>query len=263
MSELLFKNWQVELIRVTSFYGQVPAEQKQAWNSWWDNLVGVPSENTTVRKRDEVSQEEGPFIGGNLILALQPRRIDWYLKGQDDGQEGEQVTSQGFKCLKSEAITKFHELAIRWMKLDTCPPLTRIAFGCVLLQPVENREVGYQRLRKYLPSVDLQPGSSDFFYQINRPRESRSEVPNLRINRLSKWSVVMSRPIAVSFSLRSGDKGTLTSMTEGHAMSACRVELDINTSPEFKGELRGNDLLSVFDELVRLSREIAENGDVQ
>jgi len=262
MSDLSFKNWQVELIRVTGFYGQISTEKKLAWSSWWTDLVGVPPENTTLRKRDDLFQEEGPFNGGNLILAIQPGRIDWYLKALTDGQEEEQSDSPGLAFLKPEAIAKFHDLIAGWMKLNSCPSLIRLAVGCVLLQPVQSREAAYLQLRNYLHAVDLKPEARDFIYQINRPRESRSVPADLQINRLSKWSVPLRGKVAFSISLGTKDKSAMAGSFEGQGQFACRVELDINTAQDYKGEFSGNDLLTVFDELVTLAREISEKGDV-
>lgn len=259
MSEISFKNWQVELLRVTAFHGQVPDEQKKNWSSWWTDLVGVPPENTTLRKRDEIFQETGPFNGGQLILTLHPGRVDWHLSTADE----EEDTSDGLFLLKSEAVTKFYDLAVRWLKLGSCPPITRLALGCVLLQPVDNRQAGYLKLSEYLSDVKLSPQSSDFSYQINRPRESQAGVEGLKINRLCKWSVALKGKLSLSLSLGPQDKDLFadTVFHEKGRQSACRVEMDINTSPEYKGELPNNVLIRVFDEFVDLAREIAEKGD--
>lgn len=261
MTELSFKNWQVDLARVTAFYGQIDSEKKQQWSSWWTDLVGVPPENTSLKKRDEISQDEGPFNGGDLILALQPGRIDWYLKARRAEQEDED-SQQNVICLKPEALVKFQELVSRWMKLDSCPPVTRLALGCVLMQQVESREAGYLRLRNYLPSVDLNPASSDFLYQINRPRNSTMVASGLRINRLCKWSVVLSGKFSFSLPMVPKDKQPFTGLVQGHEQQACRVEVDVNSAPEYKDELVGDQLLSLFDEFVILAKEIAEKGDV-
>lgn len=261
MTELSFKNWQVDLARVTVFYGQIDSEKKQEWASWWTELVGVPPENTSLKKRDEILQDEGPFNGGDLILALQPGRIDWYLKAKRAEKENEDG-QHGIVCLKPEALVKFQELVSRWMKLASCPPVARLALGCVLLQQVESRQAGYLQLRNYLPAVDLNPDASDFLYQINRPRNSTTVASGLRINRLCKWSVAFLGKASFSLSMGHKDKQPFTGSVQGHGQYACRVEVDINSDPEYKEELVGEKLLSVFDEFVVLTKEVAEKGDV-
>lgn len=258
MTELSYKNWQVELTRITAFYGQLPPEKKEGWNTWWNDLVGVPPEHSSFRQRDSISQHEGPFNGGVLILALQPGRIDWYLTAKQAEEEPD--SPGGLSLLKPEAIAKFQDLISRWMLLESYPPLIRLAFGQVLLQPVESREAGYLQLRTYLPSVDLRPESTDFLYQINRPRQSTT-VPGLRINRLCKWSVILASKISFIFS--TGQKETTSfSPRLVDSEQACRVELDINTLPEHQSEFDRPTSSAVFEELVLLAKEIAEKGDV-
>ena len=77
------------------------------------------------------------------------------------------------------------------------------------------RELGYRELGRFLPAVRLDEDSSDFSYQINRPRRS-TVIPELSVNRLSKWSVgkfqafvASETGIAVSeprFHMSSGDR---------------------------------------------------------
>jgi hypothetical protein len=43
---------------------------------------------------------------------------------------------------------------------------------------------------------------------------------------------------------------------------ACRLELDINTVPEFQGEFERGELSSIFQELVDFAVEIADRGDI-
>jgi hypothetical protein len=58
----------------------------------------------------------------------------------------------------------------------------------------------------------------------------------------------------------------LASVPIEHSVSpryfACRLELDINTLPEFQGELERAQLSSLFHELVDLAVEIANQGDI-
>jgi len=145
----------------------------------------------------------------------------------------------------------------QWFSLPSCPPLRRFAFGAVLFQFVEDREDGYRQISAYLPAVKLDAkGSSDFSYQINRPRDSRSGVPGLQVNRLCRWSVAQLMHAQVSLS----DAGV--QKTELGSHFACRLEMDINTSAEFRGELSPEQSKIVFGELLELGAEIAQQGDI-
>jgi hypothetical protein len=154
-------------------------------------------------------------------------------------------------------LQTFQELIGRWLALETSPAMTRLAFGAVLLQPVASVQDAYQRLGHYLPAVTLDPvGSSDFFYQINRRRDSTTGITGLKINRLSKWSAASL--MAMMFT------GSPERMLYHPDMSMffAQLELDINTTPDFQGELEKGQLQSVFSELVQLGCEIAEQGDI-
>jgi hypothetical protein len=96
-------------------------------------------------------------------------------------------------------------------------------------------------------------GSSDLFYQINRPRDSRGKIPDLIINRLSKWSILALQIAAID------SRG---SMVKGNKRLSCRLELDISTSGEYCGTIDRKAIAPVFKELVELGKEISEKGDI-
>jgi hypothetical protein len=155
-----------------------------------------------------------------------------------------------------ETLEVFLGLTNRWFELETCPPLVRLAFGAVLLQPVENQTQGYEILSTYLPfQVDLEE-TSDFLYQINRRRESATGIADVKINRLAKWSVQKTSQGFVPI-IPLGQPQQLAEFL------ACRLELDINTIAEFEGEFSREQLPRLFDELVALGKEIAEQGDIR
>ncbi len=173
---------QAESLRVTAFLG--PAAQLSE-PTWWSDLIGKPPEIKTTRPGRGELQEAGSFEDWTLTLAIQPSRVDWYLT--DHVEKGK---PEGLKVAGPfpDSLNVFLPPMLRW--LDMSPPIQRLAFGAVLLQPVKDRQVGYERISSYLPAIRLDPqGSSDLLYQINRPRDSTSGVTGLRINRLSRWSV--------------------------------------------------------------------------
>ncbi|MGA6828710.1 hypothetical protein ACO9S2_14010 [Nitrospira sp. NS4] len=256
MTELSYKDWQVEVTRVTAFYNPLPTETTQQWNSWWNDLVGVPPENSNFRKRDGVSQHDGPFHGAVLILALQPSRIDWYLKANGEEQNIEGLGESAF--LRPEAITKFQELVTKWMQLGSYPSVNRIALGQVLLHPVESKEAGYLYLGNFLHSVRLEPESSDFMYQINRPRQS-NVVNGLRINRLLKCAVRLSAQLSFSVPMDTKENSAFARQVKSN--HACRVELDINTAQEHTGQFDRAASERILGELINLAKEIAEKGE--
>lgn len=244
--------WQVESLRMTVFPS--PAAQIEPEPSWWTDLVGEPPETQVMQRKQGIRREEGPFASGRLILTIQPSRIDWLYRAMDDAESDREGPSTVGPL--PESLNTFSQLMSRWFESGECPSAQRLAFGAILLQPVDDRQTGYQRLAAYLPDLQLSlEGATDFFYQINRARNSCSGIPGLKINRLSKWAAfswtITEIPPVPEGRLQVRQKGT-----------GCRVELDINTHPDFSGDLPQDQLPRIFEELVTLGQEIAREGDI-
>jgi len=79
----------------------------------------------------------------------------------------------------------------------------------------------------------------------------------MRMNRLSKWSVQVAQRVTVTV-----DQGGIAGQAFGEEV-ACRLELDINTSPDFSEVLPRQQLGPLLHELTELGREVAQKGDVK
>ncbi len=239
--------WQADILRVTCFPSSAVNFDS---TNWWHDIMGEQPENTIVRAREGFRQDEGIVDEKKLILGVQPTRVDILMQSKE-------IENQTPIGLFTENLDPFLAIISRWFKI--APPLTRIAFGSVLIFPVANRETGYELLAKFLSKIQIDPfNSSDFLYQINRPRTSKTVTPELKINRLTKWSVQKSG--LVHFVLSPIAKMPTTFPSKETV--SCRLELDINTSEDFKSDLPQNKLINVLEELVELAKEIAVNGDV-
>lgn len=238
--------WQVESLRTTCF--PASATEFNA-STWWQDVIGEQPENTVVRARAGFRQDEGHVNGRNVVLGIQPIRIDWLMRS--NGEEGE-LTIGSFQ----DGLDSFLDLMSRWFKIS--PPLKRLAFGAILALPVDDRKSGYELIANYLPNVKLDPiGSSDFLYQINRTRKSQLDIPELEINRLSKWSIAKRGLVRVDLLPEAR-----VSLFPSSDTFSCRLELDINTSADYKNDLPVDKLTNVFPELVELAKEIALKGDI-
>ncbi len=248
-SQLPTTEWQSETLRLTAF--PVGGSPELTPDAWWSGVVGDTPEKQTIEPKKGMLLEEGSHQDGKLTLKVDPIRIDWLFGSLDARMSELELPSVG---RFSETCDMFVELMGHWFSMETCPSLRRLAFGAVLLNPVESREEGYRRLDPHLPKVSLDPeGTSDFAYQINRPRESGDGT--IMINRLSKWSVAALRFATIEVS---------TLPLHGPVVEhfACRLQLDINTPPDLEVELSCEILPSLFLELVNLGKEIAEKGDL-
>ncbi len=233
--------WLAESLRMTAMLkaDSDPAEI----SSWWGRVMPEPPEQSVRRP---TYSDVGSFGKGRITLNVNPLRVDWLYTPTPAplGEDGF-LNVGGLK----DAIGEFRPVMARWLGLS--PAIARLAFGAVLWRPVKDKVDGYKTIAAYLPAITLDGNkSSDFLYQINRPRKSK--VPNLEINRLSKWGVAQVQSMIVSG----------TGAVLGPAHHGCRLELDINTSPDYQELLPQQEVQGILDQLVALSVEISEKGDL-
>jgi hypothetical protein len=240
-------------LRTTAFPSPSTAVQPEAW---WNAAVGESPDSALAQPRAGKHTLEGRLEPGKLVLSVEPLRIDWLFA--PPGEPNPEVS--GFPVLGPypQILEVFLGPVHRWLTADSCPELQRMAFGAVVILPVENGPTAYRQLGAYLHgSVSLDPGhSSDFLYQINRPRDSHSGVEGLRVNRLSKWSAISSVLTFIQLKPQSVDQVT------AQPSFAARIELDINTTPDFPSSLPREGLPAILEELVSLGIEILHNGDI-
>jgi len=246
--------WSVNTLRITSFPSPGAEIRDPNEVSWWTQLVGELPTDRKIHPRKGEFQEEGPFAGGKLIWRALPFRIDWRLVPLPPE---ESLTLLSVLGDFNDVLPTFLDLMNRWFELKTCPPAHRLAFGAILYDFVKERKEGYQKLSEYLHSVKLDSeNSSDFFYQINRPRDASTGIEGLKLNRLSKWSVA-------SAQVRGFTVGSEYKSVQGAPEEfACVLELDINTPQSFEGVFPPEKFREIFDELVESGREISKEGDI-
>jgi hypothetical protein len=248
----LASTWRVESLRVTVFPS--PTTRPDS-TDWWPTLFGQPAEARVSRPRLLGYQETGSFERGRVILAVAPTRIDWnYVPGElAPDADGPDLLELGSL---SEAIRPFFEVMSRWLPL--APDLQRLAFGAVVLSPAADTADAYRRLQHFIPAVRLDERSTDFLYQINRPRSSRLGIGGLQINRVTKWSVGLLQSVVVTIT----PTGVQHIAQESQNTSVIRLEIDTNTAPSFTGNIPRDRLLEIFDELAELAVEVAIRGDI-
>jgi hypothetical protein len=239
--------WGVEKIRLTTFHASFAKAE-----GWWESMTNQEPDSRVSKKGGDQA-EIGPWEG--LVLALttqaQAGRIDWLASEP----VGETINPPSL----TERLPAFSDLAKRWLVNERLPqPTNRMAFGLIVHLPVANLEEGYRRLSDYLPFDIDRATSSDFLYQLNRPRDSTT-LPGVRINRLTKWSVGLFFLQAVRLS----GSGVSVSNDRGPERCGCRLELDINTVfNEETPSLPHDSLQALFGEMVALSQEIISEGDI-
>ena len=244
-------HWRAEHFRTTSFF--LPGVGPDAREHWWTAVVGSQPDEERHRPQEGLTQQIGRSGDNALAVEWRPERVDWRLVPPIITPSQPQIDFPSVGTLP-DALEPFLELSRRG--LEQCTAVNRLAFGMVLLVPVDSNTAAHAELQKYLSTIQFQLDDSvDFFYQINRPRMSKT-AEGVAINRLTKWSVAVSGSISISLTPGSG-----LLVPDPNPHFAARLELDINTAPS--GSLIPVDLVtSLFGELAQLGTEIAEKGDV-
>jgi hypothetical protein len=246
--------WQVENLRMTAIIS--PTDQVIEQN-WWEEVVGNPPQNKIHQPKVGIKQDQGSFGEGQLTLRIHPFGVDW-LFGSIPNPFSSIFPSLG---QFPEPLNPFIELINRW--LENSPNLQRMAFGATLLLHCESLEKFYEEISKYLFSSRFSfDNATQFNYTINRPRESTCSIPDLKINRLSVWSLVRLSKAQAAINPGILNPGIL-SLPPSEISLAIRLQLDINTYPDFQGFLPPEKKDLIFEELIKLGQEIILKGDIQ
>jgi hypothetical protein len=244
--------WKVESFRLTAFTNASAAADA---DRWWTEVAVAPAESKTQRMQGAVVSMEGHFGAGRLVLNIDLSRVDWInIVEVSLDHEFAEVPNMGFFA---DLNGQFKEVMHRWLVLNPKLPIARLAWGAVLVLPVQSRVAGYDTLQAFLPSLTIDSaGSSELLYQINRSRISHV-IPGLSINRLQKWSVTKLQRFGMAVAGGGSIQANIGMGAEG-----CRLELDINSSPEYPGLIPAEFYGPLLEEFVLLGTEIAEQGDV-
>ena len=242
--------WFVEGLRATLF---TSAAAPQSPRSWWDTFSGVPSPQLQVAEGPvghASAQAEVPGENALLSLACQPGRIDWSYIYATTASEGKLTLAGNAEF--GAALRRFMSRLQQWLPL--APVHTRVALGAGIQIPVESKTEGYRRLQDYLPYLKLDAdNSSDLSYRINRPRISKRSPFELKINRVSNWSV---RTIHMQVAAQDQSAPALL-LSAMH----CRLDLDLSTAAENSNAIDPPLSAALFSELEELALEIAVRGD--
>ena len=252
MAESSRDEWQVESLRLSVFL--VDAINLTETRSW-ESLVGNAPDELRIQQQQQLVMEEGPFLNGRLRVEARSNRFDWRFFPDPKNLPYELPVLGPYADLES----RFRDLMLKW--LPSCPPVHRVAYGGVLLLPAEGLPDACRKLNDLLPAVEIDPeNTQDLTYGINRRRDSRCSIEGLKINRLSTWSAVQILDTVIDIPASGHHSPKVTQLP--NPRNLCRLELDINTIPEFVRELDKNLVPEIFNELVDTGNEITTKGDV-
>jgi hypothetical protein len=232
--------WRAESIRFTYFFaGEVAENLRQGL---WRSITGLEPESSTRRPAEGVTQEQGPFLAGQLSVAVGVNRIDFILGAiplPNDFPDLGNVHTVADEFRRAVVAGAAHVEA----------GANRLAYGLVCTRRCQNREDSYLTLNELLPSVTVDPTSRDFFYQINRPRRSNVHE-EITLNRLSRWAGAVLKLLLFD--------GRPNDIPDVHVV---RVELDFNTAAETPTPARGDVNGELMAELVAGAETLLLQGE--
>jgi hypothetical protein len=241
-------DWQVEYLRITVF----PVDNTNiSASQLWDQYIGEEPDAVNIQK-GKLDTREVEYKSGRIVLIKQPDRIEWRYLAKPDGTD--EVSFPIINNLEQE-LHVIVDLAKNWLDSGTIQA-KRLAFGAVLLKPVESLVEGYEYLQEYLSFVN--PNNlSEFDYRINRQRKS-NVIDDLSINRLTRWNIASLNRLDFTINPILNIQSQPNSPTY-----ATRLELDINTPANISDSLPTEELVRLFDELLTMGLELAEKGDIE
>jgi hypothetical protein len=249
--------WLCESIRVSALWRTT---EDVSGLLTWQTVVGSEPEQRETQPRFGTMREVGPVWGGVAALELRasPGRADWTLSPIVPLD----VHLSAIPNIGSvtDTIPKFRDLIFD--QVTGSYPASRFAFGLVALHQQPTVEASYKELAELLRNASLLlSGTSDFNYQINRPRKSKS-MEGLPINRVSRWSSMAMHGLQLQVSVPPGSSPDGLISTQSPVLHATRVELDINSSIEWRDAIPAPVRSPLLDELVELAGELLTAGDV-
>lgn len=248
-------DWLVQSLRLSAFQAESKVEGEPM--QWWNTVTASQPENVNYRPQEEQTHLNGAWLNGKLSLNVHPLRIDWNYEAVNTPPQGQTDIPPNLGPIE-KATTEFNSALETW--LERSEALARLAFGAILISPADNLVEGNEKLLSLLDSVSFDPvNSRDFFYRINHRKTSETELDQLKINRISNWSVMQITRFIGQSSPELQKPQTMQPI--GDTRYTARLELDINTDPEYSNPLPKNILVSLFRELANEGIKIAKEGE--
>jgi hypothetical protein len=239
-------DWETESLRASLFSDQTLAVTDDDWRA-----VSKQTENYSRQTTAGGQIYTGNSELGQLTLSGINKRVDLLLSfALPTGPAEIGLPTIGRWTVVRE---KFAKLTVDWLAgLEF--PITRIAFGAVLLFPTDSPLSTYTTLQRLLASVSIDPENmKELVFRVNWPVASKS-VRNLMINRITNWSAIQ----LVFASVEVAPSPSATATTQRYAV---RLELDHNTDAANTKPFDRAQILSLYEELMSAASENAVKGE--
>jgi hypothetical protein len=223
----------------------------------WDSVVGAAPEQRAAQPNQRTAFEGGVIFDGLAALEMRasPGRVDWLL-GPPASQAALERTDLPNIGAVGDILPRFATLL--FAKAAAAYDAGRFALGIVALHAAPSKDSSYAELGRLLPAVaPALENASEFLFQVNRPRLS-STVPDLQLNRLSRWS----SSALVGFRIVMPAMGGPATHTNADPLTATRVEIDVSTPADPNTAIAQGVRVPLFEEMCELGLEILNRGDV-
>jgi hypothetical protein len=243
--------WDAIKLRLTLFPKEPlkPSDQ----DGGWGKLLGEPPDNTLDLSKGTERRLQSIIDGKLYTFRARRERLDWLVDSTCSEAERERPSLGNF----SVALAVVDQLFRRYLEESSLPDIKRMAFGAELEHIVPEIAEGNRWISRFLNSLSMDNESlgscRELLFQINHPASS-SEVPQLLLNRLCKWSVKR----RTGGILKTGPQPHYEAI---HEYIASCLELDMNTDADRTEALPADKLCAVFAELENISRRIAQDGE--
>jgi hypothetical protein len=238
--------WLTEQIRVTLF----PVHGRTVATNSWEGIVGTPPNQINREPALAVSQESGPFREGRLSLINQPDRSILVFSAEPFGPT---PTTEVLNLGEPEAaMTRFTPAIKKLLNSETVS--SRVGVGVALISPVSSVSEG---LRLVFNGLQMGRDTSDvldFLFQINVPIPSTTLGGSVRLNRLAKWQVFSLQLITMMIGPEGGQ------VANSFAQPVIRLELDINTPPNYSETCDAAKIGAVVDECLEAALTLVKEG---
>ena len=114
-------SWKINSLRYTIF----PKPNFVFDENWWETLIGTPPDNMSSQLKNQIKHFEGSYNSGSFIIDVDPLRIHLIFTPAKNSQEP--VTSMSLGSY-DETLNVFRLLIEKWLSLENCPTVNRIAF---------------------------------------------------------------------------------------------------------------------------------------
>ena len=247
-------SWNAESLRFTAFCDDLPDLSSI---TWWDDVIGEPSESQSIKRREGRLVESGVVGDDELPFSLSVQQADNRIEWRAGSGAIALPSTEGLGSFP-DVQDRLTEYVSKWFE-NVEISVHRMAFGAILSTPVESVDSGYKILNDLVPGVLVDTDLwSDLMLRFNIPTVS-DVIDEMPINCLRTWCIAQIWQLNIL-----GVIGKGTSQFSGESpepTTKVRLELDINTDASRSLPIDSENTLALFRELVSIGNNIASTSN--